>query len=390
MYVVTLLRGASIDPHTSSIYAGLCALEAAGRIRLEIGNIVLPKLTGERPFYRFFYWIEAKEDGREEAVRICFDMLDWAGFPYVQLLELCDVYFKRSFREDELQKLPQSLRQKVLPYGLNYACSGPYQRLQGALTMHSNEFCQSGWKRKGQIFWKLLKHHVPILSGGKGYGDVLYGLPSYLEFENARIGVEQPKILFMTRPWDPKEQEWLDPDGMKTLNDNRASLVRALRKRFGSDVIAGFADSKYARDNYSDCILSFPTDKRAYMRLMHESAVCVQTIGIYESTGWKLAEYLAAGKCVVTEPVLDELPRRLEEKKHIATFETVEMCIEECGKLVDSVEYRIHMQRENFLYYLTEIEPTIRMYKCLATAFVESSELIRNVSGSQAMGWTPP
>jgi hypothetical protein len=178
----------------------------------------------------------------------------------------------------------------------------------------------------------------------------------------------KPLILFQTRAWDPYAAEWQVPDDTARLNDTRAQVIAALRKEFGEQVIAGFCPDRYAMANFPELLTTEPCDKYSYLSLLHRSTICIQTTGLFGSTGWKLAEYFAAGKAIVTEPILDELPVRPEEGKNILTFHNADECVEHCRRLMNHPELSTQMAKDNQQFYLYEIEPSVHIYKCLINA----------------------
>ena len=79
-------------------------------------------------------------------------------------------------------------------------------------------------------------------------------------------------------------------------------------------------------------------------------------------------EYLAASRCIVTEPLKYQLPVSLIEGKNYLSFRTPEECVGACERLLSDPEFADQMRYENHKYYLNEVEPSVLVYRCLETA----------------------
>ncbi len=94
-------------------------------------------------------------------------------------------------------------------------------------------------------------------------------------------------------------------DTVRSLNVGRAGCVRALRGAFGSAFFGGLVRDEFALRHYPDCVL--PSDetsgKRQYLEILREHPICVTSTGLNGSNGWRLGEYVALSKAIVTEPL---------------------------------------------------------------------------------------
>jgi hypothetical protein len=369
MLSVYIHNGCIPDAHNSKILTGLSDLSAQRRIDLKISKGYFPDRVNNLNLDRFTFWARVVDTESGLTRDICFDMQDSAGFHYPEMLEACDIYFKRSYRQENIARLAGPLREKVRPYGLNFACSSPCSKFDFHLRLSSllegrPISPKSKLKQMHTLYISYMRNWFPRFKEATSY----FHIPPFPSlFESIPNGSAPPRIIFQTRAWDPRHQKWLSQAALRQLNDSRAETIRALRLEFGDAVIAGLKDESFAREHYPDCIASQNTDKTSYLRLLRDSTICVQTTGLYGSSGWKLAEYFAAGKCIVTEPILDILPAPLQEGKHILTFTNPQQCVSHCRYLLDNPESAMRMANENFLYYLSEVEPSAHIYKCLTT-----------------------
>jgi len=365
MLVVYIHNRCISDYHNSKILAGLSYLHAQRRIKLKISKSHFPGRICRLIFDRFTFWVRVEDTDNGRARDICFDMQDSAGFHYHELLEACDVYFKRSHRQECVEMLDPLLQKKIQPFGLNFACSSPYYKFVFRLLLAAllSNRVAPGTKSKHfrKLYGSFLQASFPSFNMSGSHCQP----PVSSHFESVPNIVSQPRIIFQTRTWDPQGHKWLSLETLKEINDSRAETIRTLRHAFGDKVIAGFSANAYALKHYPDCVTTQRSDKEGYLALMRGSTICVQKIGLYGSSGWKLAEYFAGGKCIVTEPVLDTLPVPLQNGKNILTFTNPDKCVAACRYLLENPAAAKKMAIDNFLYYLSEVEPSAHIYKCL-------------------------
>ena len=338
--------------HLSQIYAGLYDLAAENRIKLRFSS----ELSSEPLFeHGNLLWLKVEDSSCGEVRVIGFDMED-SGRPIAkQAIEQADIYFKRSYDNSFLVDIEESLRQKVLPYGLNYGCNSRNEDKSKKLVyLLFSAVCQ------------LPRNPSPLLRR------VLSGmvLPQSDRFVIKANEPTEKKVLFLTRAWvdgtasgTNKNIRW------KTLNDTRAETIRVLRNEFGEDFIGGMQPTPFAKKHYPDCISPYNTDKKNYLKLVRKCLVTVTTNGLWDSIGWKFSEYLAASRCIVTEPLKYDLPVPIIEGENILTFNTPNECVLACKKILNNSDFSRNMRQNNEIYYQNEIKPSTLIMNRLENAF---------------------
>ena len=74
--------------------------------------------------------------------------------------------------------------------------------------------------------------------------------------------------------------------------------------------------------------------------------------------GWKLGEYLALGKAIISTPILNELPEKLEHGKNIYYVNGDLKEIEEAiNRLLNDKNLREHLERGAYSYYKRNVAP---------------------------------
>lgn len=271
--------------------------------------------------------------------RIVYDL--WDGYQDPEdmrkALDGCDFYFKRSFSEEKNGKLFADRKEKIHPLGFNYH-----------VTRGDNPINEPLWKALAK----------PLI----GRTPDKYFTPEVFEGRAEKKAGEPVKILFLTRLWDsndpalPKEAN----EERKFINEMRIEIIRTLKERYGDSFVGGLNDTALSRELAPDLIVPAKyTERKKYVRLLHSCDICIGTMGLHESIGWKTAEYVAAAKAIVNERFHYSVPGDFAEGKNYLTFATAAECIDAVQKLVDDPEMLYEMKRSNEEYYRAFLKPEV-------------------------------
>jgi hypothetical protein len=167
----------------------------------------------------------------------------------------------------------------------------------------------------------------------------------------------------------------LPEPAVRAMNDLRADCIRLLRERIGERFLGGFERSAYALAHYPDCVVaeSMSTRKRDYLRRLRDYSVCVATNGLWDSIGWKFAEYLALGKAIVCEPLKFEVPGGLAAGRNFMEFTTPEDCAARVAGLLEGQEARRRMMAANAAYFREFASPQAVVGRVLYAALSAST-----------------
>lgn len=323
--IIKLLSGMG---HVSGVLTGFRMLEQNGELTLNIVD------ARKDPAEARDTLLEADVDGKI----VLFDMMDGYFYNCPEVVQRrfaeADVIFKRSFSVEKNQQFPEGIRKKLRPLGLNYYVTSPGSPLDGNLS----------WKNRA-VRW--------IKDGNCYVQD--------FEAEMKTVPAE-PKILFMTRLWDPNEQAIQGhPEFSKQweeVNESRIALNRALRARFPRQFTGGLSDTPYAREHCPELIIpKYMTGKRFYLRRMKQTEICIASTGLHESIGWKLAEYVAAGRAIVSEPLRYEVPGGFASGQNYLEYTTPEECIAQVEALLKAPAALQTMAQNNAAYYREWLRP---------------------------------
>lgn len=317
--------------HSHQVIAGFTRLAERGEIELQVdwsrpGSSRLPASS----------WVLAEIDGR----RVAYDTDDGDVLepeivdPFVDAVE---VLWRRSM--PITPRVHYRTVHKHRPLGLNYHATlrAPYF---WSAAVRSNR----GARRLGALALATRDHADRI--------------------RPPRPGDDDGTILFQTRLWDPIQPEaemsaqrlWAI-DQRARINEQRIELVRALRDQFGDRLKGGLAPSPLVERLAPDLVLPRGASSPcAFLRAAGHARVCVTSRGLWDSNGWKLAEFLGLGRAVVAERPAHLVPG-LEEGRDFAGFGSVAEAVSAVRVLDEDPAARAAMQRAARRHFEAHIEP---------------------------------
>lgn len=141
-------------------------------------------------------------------------------------------------------------------------------------------------------------------------------------------------------------------------NRARANFVAACRGHPRIVFEGGFAPRTDGWDpGLGTVLLDAPLPYDAYLAATARSAFVFNTPAVTGCPGWKLGEYLALGKAIITTPLRIELPAPLEPGRHVHLCDgSVASILEAIDALGDDA-YRRSLEREARAYYDRHLAP---------------------------------
>jgi hypothetical protein len=336
----------SASPHLQQLYTGFCLLHRSGFLRLsqEPRRTVIryeddePHLNGAGHAH-----LNALIDGR---LRLHFDTHDAQEIAAGELDE-CDFYFKRSYLPAAVESLPQHLRGKVLPLGLNYRVLPDVTDLFAV----GRSLSMSGFSR---ATLSSLKQALDV-------GNRLGFEPRLSQMEWSPEPEAAPNVLFLVAAYDPyddptRSQEKIDD--RLAINEMRARCLELLKEELGPRFTGGFSRTPYTLAHYADLITDLDsTEQQNYLRTLKAFPICVASTGLHGSTGWKLAEYVALSKAVLSERLVYDLPGGFARGRNYIEFTSPEECVNGAVRLIEEPGLRQQIMRNNWAYYRDYLRP---------------------------------
>lgn len=333
----------SREPHLSQILTGFLMLSKRRHCNFKIvvedhsrDNNCPYRGALLRVFYRGKVIIYDMQDGYQDPDLIRYHLVN------------CDVYFKRSYSSEKNQELLLPNTDKMYPLGFNYHVSyrnhpidQPYwkEQLKGMLGYPQNNFCNTG-------FTPNVFEQKPV-------------------FKESNFSV-----LFCARLWS--EDISLTPNlnaERRYINNMRIEILRCLKSMPEIHFVGGLSDNPYTRTVAPDLILPEKlVDRRTYLKMVHNSDICIGSMGLHESIGWKTGEYVAASKAIVNEKLHYQLPGNYQEGTHYLGFDTAEQCVRAVKELINNPHKLYKMKCANYEYYLHFLKPDILVENTLDIA----------------------
>jgi hypothetical protein len=323
----------SNEPHLSQVYTGLAMLHERRLITLSQRIVSRPRPDENAPHHlrNVRRWHARLETDKR---RYYIDVHDSHEIADVD----CDVYLKRSYLA---AVIPQHMRDKVRPLGLNYE-------------VYKDGFDRFEFRRRLAIDGV---RSAALYVAGKLSGS---GQPTVSQLSAVPPDGSDPRILFMCGTWDTNEPGRSAEKNAerRVMNDMRAACIAALRTAFGPRFTGGFAHSPHAAENYPQFLLpdARMAMKKNYIEILRQHQICITTTGLHRSNGWKLGEYVAHARAIVSEPLVHAVPDLCANVNYL-TFSTPAGCVDAVGRLVDDAELRIRMAKANAIFYQERLRP---------------------------------
>lgn len=347
----------SVSPHLQQLYTGFLMLHRGGFIRLSQTVRRTPVHYGsDAPHLKDadHAHLDAVLDGN---IRLHFDTHDSREIAFSEL-DPCDVYFKRSYSPAVLEALPPEQRRKVRPLGLNYE----------VLPDVADPFAL----RRSLSLGGISRRSLTGIKQALDAGNHLRFRPRLARMQASPDLNTDPRVLFLVAAYDPYNDPARSPDKVEEriqLNDGRARCISALRAALGDRFMGGFSPSPFARARYPG-LLAPPdeTCQRNYLAMLKSYPICVATTGLHGSTGWKLAEYVAFAKAILSEALVYTVPGPFQRDRHYLEFSSPEECVAGALRLLEDADLRHALMRNNAAYYDSYLRPDALVRNALVVA----------------------
>ena len=317
-------------PHPNQVYDGFARLQKQGVVDLR----VVPT-SGS-----YYKGVLHTEINGKHVIYDTLDGLIWLDKPLAENMDYfvenidCDYYFKRSYTPKLLPYVNNRFvyRSLGLNYGLDYIGNYPRPLIR---------------KIKN---WIIERKFVERFSYKK-----IFRLE---DLECEPYPSKEHHILFLARLWNPDDVSWNREwyEERPKMNEMRMGIVRELRKMFGDRFVGGIQRDAYSEKVCPDLMVPEQMTRRDnFLKEVRKSDICIATTGLFDSIGWKFAEYMAASRAIISEPLRYELPGDCVAGKNYLSFTTVEQCIEAVERLIsndDMLKTMMHSNREYYMNYV--------------------------------------
>ncbi len=189
--------------------------------------------------------------------------------------------------------------------------------------------------------YKNIKHHF-----GKYYKTQKNRMP-YSAYAEEKDSLDD-YIFFCSTLW----YDHPDNQNDKGVNLRRAIFMRTCKSMQNIHFDGGFvADSTSSKEKFAD-LLTSGVSMSEWIEKTKRSALVFNTPAFWECHGWKLGEYMALGKCILSTPLANDLPAPLVHGVHIHYVEPTEESIREAVQyILENKDYRLKLERNARAYW---------------------------------------
>jgi hypothetical protein len=110
------------------------------------------------------------------------------------------------------------------------------------------------------------------------------------------------------------------------------------------------------------------SSKKNYMNLLQKCPICIATTGLQDSIEWKVAEYVALSKAIVSEKLNCELPGNFSKDNNYLEFNSAQECIDQTMQLVENKNLMQKLMINNNQYYKEHLVPDQLILRTINTA----------------------
>jgi len=293
-----------------------------------------------------------------------FDLADFHRIGLPKALETCDFYFKRSLTEDSYKGLEIGTSRKLKPFGFNY------QVVEPSMTLFAKRLFLEYVSRPYNPISKKNRFHMHNLKEvcDANMGRIRSPLLGTSELQPKDVPCDYD-VLFQCRLWDPRDLDPINGEDSERVNEQRIAIIRQLKKNLGKRFVGGLQPSDYARKVAPELVIEDArlSQRRQYLSMVERSSIVVSSTGLLGSNGWKLGEYIALGKAIVSEPLKAEVPGLFSDGTHYESYTNPEDCIGKIHKLLSSPERLQALGNATSTYYKEHLSPKALMWNHLKT-----------------------
>ena len=333
--------------------------------------------------------------------------VDYSAFYIVGLYDLFGrqnvIFTDRHFREltqNGLLKLVISYNKIDTKYIIDWG-DGP------SIDEKDYHWCDHYGKVNFNIERTPKQYHQKVVKLAPGFGIKLwntylgacYGIYNYIKLQHRLVGIKpflspyykQTKHVLLNK-YNPVEansnyiyslhtlwnsDEWINNDD--TVNRYRANFAKACQSLSNIIFEGGFVYSQIKNEKLMFQDLLIDTEwipKSVYLEKVKSSIVVFNTPAWALCHGWKLGEYLALGKAIISTPIMNELPQPLEHGKHVHIVSGTEKDSKEAIEFIlANPSYRKQLENNAYQYYLDYVAPVQSIKLLLRNQFGSISEV---------------
>lgn len=283
----------------------------------------------------------------KSSLLLAFDSYDlpdhFSKFAY----DTADYVFKRSYQTRYIKKLPDNYKSKTLRFGLPFMVR-PLSIKQSK--KFKTLYISHNFKRFLKYDRYCLKRIITSFKYSLKTWKVFENTRTLLEFENRKL--TQNSTIFFQKRLFPNEES----NDVKAIHNERIRIVRLLKNNYKNLFKGGIQNSEMARKKCPECISNI-FSQHDFLEAFKNAEICIYTRGLAKSTGWTLSEFLAQGKCIISEQIYNEIPILLKDDREIVFFSNKDDLTQKIDELLLNDTKREELKQNALNYYRNYISP---------------------------------
>lgn len=163
-------------------------------------------------------------------------------------------------------------------------------------------------------------------------------------------------VFFCSTLWYNDEYNQNDAN----VNARRANFIRACKELDSLRFEGGFVpqQGRSSTELFSDCLSDTSYPYQIWLQKTKQSALVFNTPAFWDCHGWKLGEYLALGKAIVSTPLSNDLPAPLTHGINIHFVENTQESMKKAiHYIITHPDYKERLERGAAEYWATYGEP---------------------------------
>lgn len=261
-------------------------------------------------------------------IRLVIDSKDTDQYDE-EALKWCDIYGKVNYRNDNVD---EEKKDKIKPIGPSFGVktwSFPVTVFYSLNNFFKSKKFISNKKEFLANYWRQYRR-LPLT-----------------HYQHSSSSLE--KYIFFTGSIWKKES---------LTNEIRAAFITACKKNKQIVFEGGFAPRNDGNNfNFDSLIVSKRYGLKEYIRKIKQSSIAFNTPAVLSCHGWKLGEFLALGKAIITTKHINELPADLEDNVHAIYADSLAKLDDKINLILNSGKLKNELEKNAKNYFDTYLAP---------------------------------
>lgn len=169
---------------------------------------------------------------------------------------------------------------------------------------------------------------------------------------------------------------WYDAQTYSTTNRYRGTFAKVCKKLYpvfeggffyipSADVARQFPQYREYLEEYKDMLITRRIGMKEYLKKTKLSSIVFNTPSVLGCHGWKLGEFLAMGKAIISTPLNNMMPGEFAAGKHYIEVNSVEDIASAVSLLKNNEALRQDLKKNAREYYAQYVDPKAAVYRII-------------------------